>query len=111
MEAAEFRAFESIGSPVGVRIYLTFLVDQQGTDVWALDDVPERPQERFAVARLFCLPGLGYRWQKEMPALFYGLLNESINYFSFCHDLSSITLPLFRSTISSNSHTSLLILT
>ena len=71
--AAEIWVVESIWSPVGVRIYLTFLVDPQGTDVWALGAASERPQDRFAAARLFCLPGPGHGWYEEMPALLEAL--------------------------------------
>jgi hypothetical protein len=68
--AAEIWTVESIWSPVGIRAYLTFLVDPQGTDVWALGAACERPQDRFAAAELFCLPGPGRGWQTQMPALF-----------------------------------------
>jgi hypothetical protein len=68
--AAEIWVVESTWSPVGLRIYMTFLVDLQGTDVWALGAACERPRDRFAAAELFCLPGPGHGWHDQMPVLF-----------------------------------------
>jgi hypothetical protein len=68
--ADEIWVADSVWSPLGVRIYLTFLVDPQGADIWTLGVASERPQERLAATAVFCLPGPGHGWREQIPALF-----------------------------------------
>ncbi len=64
--AAEFWTIESIWSPHGVRVILTFLVDPMGgrEQVWAVHAAPKRPQQRPLDDNP--LLSLGHAWQTDV---------------------------------------------
>lgn len=64
--AAEFWLIESVWSPQGARVYLTFLVDPigEGRDIWAVHASEERPQYRPVDDNP--LMSLRHGWKKEL---------------------------------------------
>jgi len=74
--ADEMWLLESAWSPIGSRVYITFLVDPQfdgdrkkGEAVWALMASPAKPSSRLDVEGEFTL-SLGQGWKKRLPDFF-----------------------------------------
>ncbi len=74
--ADEMWPLESVWSPVGSRVYVTFLVDPQfdgdrkkGEAVWAVMASPAKPMSRLQVEGEFTL-SLGQGWKNRLPAFF-----------------------------------------
>ncbi|HTG92207.1 MAG TPA: hypothetical protein VL866_06455 [Pyrinomonadaceae bacterium] len=74
--ADEMWVLESEWSPVGSRVYVTFLVDPQfdrqrkkGEAVWAVMASPIKPMSRLQVEGEFTL-SLGQSWKKGLPDFF-----------------------------------------
>jgi hypothetical protein len=74
--ADEIWLLESTWSPVGVRAYLTFLVDpmiedwqhrKKGESVWAAQISPSKPESRISPTGSFSI-SLNQGWRKELPA-------------------------------------------
>jgi hypothetical protein len=71
--AAEFWLIQSGWSPLGARVYITFLVDPMGggNDIWAIRASKERPpQSDFDNGLLMFL---GHGWQKELSGFMKSL--------------------------------------
>ena len=64
---------ESVWSPAGVLVYLTFLVDpmnddqnrKKGETVWAVGLSDSKPESR--LSKFYALMNLNQGWQKELP--------------------------------------------
>jgi len=74
--ADEIWQVESLWSPVGMRAYISFLVDpmadrtrKKGEEVWAVVVSPMKPVDRLSAEREFTL-SLGQSWKERMPEFF-----------------------------------------